>query len=300
MASGKETLFERYLAPLMGLFIDEKALLQSYESIDWQNRITRLQQPDFEYPDYYQGQNFHGVKGGYLTPQAAMSYDPITQYALPPNEQWVRQGLIDRIQGKPRRILDLGCGTGTTTQMLKRSFPDAEVIGLDLSPYMLVMAEDKAQQANLPIAWVHGQAEQTPFPDTSFDLVTIALLFHETPAAISRAILAESYRLLTVGGEVLVLDGCPKTLRQMHWITEIFEEPYIQEFVAGNVDAWLGAAGFGAIQHHDLWWLHQIWHGIKPIPGQDPDRARVQSHWDRNLEQLGAHDLPQPAFGSVG
>ncbi len=91
-------------------------------------------------PPYYSSQNFHGVKRGYLNPSAAVSYDPITQYVLVPGETVVRQALIDAIQVQPRRILDLGCGTGSTTLMLKQAFPQAEVLGLDLSPYMLVRA----------------------------------------------------------------------------------------------------------------------------------------------------------------
>ena len=64
---------------------------------------------------------------------------------------WVRESLVKAIQGTPRRILDLGCGTGTTTLMLKKRFSSAEVIGLDLSPHMLVVADHKAREANLDI-----------------------------------------------------------------------------------------------------------------------------------------------------
>lgn len=37
----------------------------------------------------------------------------------------------------PKRILDIGCSTGSSTVKLSESFPSAEIIGLDLSPYML-------------------------------------------------------------------------------------------------------------------------------------------------------------------
>nr|ADO19154.1 methyltransferase [Nostoc flagelliforme str. Sunitezuoqi] len=87
--------------------------------------------------------------------------------------------------------------------MLKQAFPEAEVIGLDLSPYMLVRAEDKARNAGLGIVWRHGNAEKTGFRDATFDLVTASLLFHETPDAVSQAILRESFRLLVAGGQVL-------------------------------------------------------------------------------------------------
>ncbi|XGV96674.1 MAG: class I SAM-dependent methyltransferase [Leptolyngbya sp. BL-A-14] len=267
MAVRKDTIFERFLAPVFKTFLlDQEGLRRFYESIDWQTAVTRLTDPTLVYPTYYSSQNFHGIEGGYLNTSAAVSYDPITQYALPPGEALVRQSFIDAIQAKPRRILDLGCGTGSTTLLLKRAFPQAEVIGLDLSPQMLVVAEHKATQAGLEIQWRHGNAEHTGLPDASFDLVTASLLFHETPPVVSQAILQESYRLLTVGGEVAILDGNQKMLRQTEWLTQIFEEPYIQAYADGSVDAWMGAAHFEAVQTQDLWWLHQITLGVKPLP----------------------------------
>ena len=95
MAVGKDTLFERFLAPIARLFIDEAALRQFYESIDWAAESDRLSDPTLTYPAYYSSQNFHGIDRGYLNISAAVSYDPITQYALPPGEALVRQGLLD-------------------------------------------------------------------------------------------------------------------------------------------------------------------------------------------------------------
>jgi ubiquinone/menaquinone biosynthesis C-methylase UbiE len=268
MTVRKDTIFERFLKPIAQILINEDELQQQYKNVDWQVEGDRFTNPALVYPNYYKSQNFHGIKGGYLNPGAAVSYDPVTQYALPPNETWVRQSLIDAIQSKPRRILDLGCGTGSTTLMLKQAFPQAEVIGLDLSPYMLVAASHKAKKTGLDIQWRHGKAEQTGFPDASFDLVTASLLFHETPPSITQAILQESYRLLTTGGEVLILDGNQKTLHQTDWLTEIFEEPYIKDYAAGSVDAWMGAAGFGAVKTQEMWMIHQVTRGVKPLPNQ--------------------------------
>jgi len=281
MAARTDTIFERFLAPIAKLVINQDELKRFHDSIDWESASDRLSNPTVHYPAYYSSQNFHGIEGGYLTIGAAVSYDPITQYALPPNEQWVRQALIDSVQSKPRRILDLGCGTGSTTLLLKKAFPDAEVIGLDLSPYMLVAAEHKAAQAGLEIQWRHGLAEQTGFPNASFDLVTASLLFHETPTAIAKNILRECHRLLTVGGEVLILDGNQKSLRQTEWLTDIFEEPYIRDYAQGSTDAWMGAAGFGRVQTQDFWLLHQVTHGVKAIASQSVEFSTP------NFEQVG-------------
>jgi ubiquinone/menaquinone biosynthesis C-methylase UbiE len=273
MATRKDTIWERFLSPVVRIFIDEKAIAELYKSIDWEKQADNWTHPSLVYPNYYSSQNFHGIEGGYLNSGAAVSYDPITQYALPPNETWIRQSLIDAIGGQPRRILDLGCGTGSTTLLLKQALRAAEVIGLDLSPYMLVMADYKAKKAQLDIEWRHGNAEATGFPHASFDVVTASLLFHETPPAVTKAILRECFRLLVPGGQVLILDGNQKTLRLLDWLNDIFEEPYIKDYAAGSVDAWMGAAGFEAVCTHDVWGLHQLTTAMKPIPGQEASTA---------------------------
>ncbi len=295
MAVRKDTLWDRFLSPIIRSFIDEEKLRQFYESKDWQAESDRFRRPDVTYPQYYSSQNFHGIEGGYLNGGAATSYDPITQYVLLPNENWVRQGLIDSIQGQPRRILDLGCGTGSTTLMLKEAFPQAEVVGLDLSPYMLVMADHKAKAANVDVQWHHGKAEETGFPDASFDLVTASLLFHETPPSVTQSILRECFRLLTTGGEVLILDGNQKTIRQVDWLTEVFEEPYIKAYAAGNLDAWMGAAGFEAVQTKDIFWVQQVTQGMKPIRVEGYSAAK-QVSTSNTLDDFGSEGIPAPAF----
>ena len=298
MAVGENTIWGRFLSPILGLLIDGEGLRRYGESVDWEEQSDRFRKDDVVIPAYYSSQNFHGIPGGYLNYNAAITYDPITQYVTPPNETWVRQELIDAIQVKPRRILDLGCGTASTTLMLKQAFPQAEVIGLDLSPYMLVRAAHKAESAGLEIKFSHGQAEATGLPANSFDLVTASLLFHEIPVSISQAILQESFRLLRVGGQVLVLDGNQKALCQLGWLNDIFEEPYIREYGAGSVDTEMDVAGFAAVHTKDVWWVHQITTGIKPISGLD-----VTNHSNiRKYEATAQEDLqifPSPAFDTT-
>ncbi|NER21382.1 MAG: class I SAM-dependent methyltransferase [Symploca sp. SIO1B1] len=296
MAVRKDTIWDRFLSPIIRSLIDEDKLRQFYYSTNWEAESDRFRNPQLNYPSYYASQNFHGIEGGYLNGTAANTYDPITKYVLPPNETWVRQGLIDAVKGTPRRILDLGCGTGSTTLMLKQAFPQAEVIGIDLSPYMLFMADYKAKSAGLELQWLHANAEETGFPDASFDLVTASLLFHETPSQVAQSILQEGFRLLIPGGEAIILDGNQHTLRQVDWLTEVFEEPYIKDFAAGSVDAWLGAAGFEGVQTQELWWVHQVTKGMKPLPVDKPTTSGDQATTSSIIEDLDSQGIPAPAF----
>lgn len=272
----QNTLFERFLAPVFGLLIDREALKRYRDSKDWEAEADRFRQPSLHYPAYYE-RNFHGINKGYLSIDAAVTYDPVTQYVLPPNEDWVRRGLLERIRCQPRRILDLGCGTGSTTLLLKKAFPQAEVIGLDLSPYMLVVAADKAEQAKLDIQFRQGNAEQTGFPDASFDLVTASLLFHELPPLIACNVLQEAFRLLKPGGEALILDGNQSTLLQTDWLTQVFEEPYIKDYAAGSVDDWMTTAGFGEVSTEEVWWVNQVTRGLKPLPYRKVEFGQPQT-----------------------
>ena len=300
MAVRQDTIWQKFLSPLVRLLIDEETLRNYGRSVDWEKESDLFHRGDVIIPTYYSSQNFHGIERGYLNYNAAVSYDAVTQYVLPPNETWIRQALIDTVKVKnPRRILDLGCGTGSTTLLLKQAFPGAEVIGLDLSPYMLVRASHKSDSAGLDIVWRHGNAENTAFADNSFDLVTASLLFHETPAVVSQGILQEAFRLLVTGGQVLILDGNQNNLRQVEWLNDVFEEPYVREYGSSSVDAWMGGAGFAEVRTQDVWWLNQLTSGIKPIIVEDGKLQTNQPQYtstnpeptiDHNLQ-----DFPSPA-----
>lgn len=265
MVGDQQSIKQRLLkSVLRGLISQDNQ--QWFEAVDWHSESDRFRQHDLTYPHYYSSQNFHGIEGGYLSEIAAITYDPVTALASPPNETWVRQQMVAAIQRQPQEILDIGCGTGTSTLMLKQAFPTAAVTGLDLSPYMLVVAAEKARSRGVTVKWQHGLAEATGFEAEQFDLVTAAFLFHETPPQISRLILQECCRLLKPGGQVLMLDGNQRVLRRADWLIKLSKEPYSQVYAAGNVQAWMDAAGFDATQTKAVGWIHQVNSGVKPIP----------------------------------
>ena len=75
----------------------------------------------------------------------------------------------------PRRALDIGTGTGAAAFLVARRFPTAEVVGVDLAAEMLGEAKRKTPPELVDrIRFEQADAERLPYPDESFDLVTLA------------------------------------------------------------------------------------------------------------------------------
>src|SRR5207237_3218273 len=107
---------------------------------------------------------------------------------------------------KYRRIVDLGCGFGKSTWPLKKAFPDAEVIGVDLAAPCLRLAARRADEQRLKIRFKQADAVSTGLEAGSADLVTSTMLVHELPLSVLPRIFAETARLLTPGGVLSFLD----------------------------------------------------------------------------------------------
>jgi demethylmenaquinone methyltransferase / 2-methoxy-6-polyprenyl-1,4-benzoquinol methylase len=124
---------------------------------------------------------------------------------------WKRR-LLKLANGRPgERALDLCCGTGDVAFALARQ--GVEVVGLDFSEPMLAVAAGrfkvqsskfKVRTATLPVQFLRGDAQQIPFPDDSFDLVTISYGLRNL--ADWELGLREMKRVIRPGGRILVLD----------------------------------------------------------------------------------------------
>ena len=130
-------------------------------------------------------------------------------------EQEVSRRLLERIDHRrrePRRILDLGCGTGDASRELKRAFRKARLVGLDLSPEMLARQQDKSSLLR-PLGAVCGDIGRLPFRDQAFDLVFSNMAAYWLP---DPAILFEEIRrVLQSDGLLLFSTLGPGSLTQL-------------------------------------------------------------------------------------
>jgi ubiquinone/menaquinone biosynthesis C-methylase UbiE len=117
--------------------------------------------------------------------------------------RWLKSRLPDFA---PETILDLGCGVGHSTLAYAPLYPDARLHGLDCGAALLRYGHRRAESLGIPVHFQQGDAEATPYPDASFDLVTSHIVLHETSTRALPAILKECYRLLKPGGVMLHID----------------------------------------------------------------------------------------------
>ncbi len=75
----------------------------------------------------------------------------------------------------PRRILDVGCGTGYLLRQLAARCPQAELAGIDPAPAMIEAARAAAAGDRLQL--VAGTAEELPWPAGTFNLVVSTTSF---------------------------------------------------------------------------------------------------------------------------
>ena len=104
------------------------------------------------------------------------------------------------------RVLDLGCGAGFDTLLAAQMVgPNSKVIGVDMTPQMIVKARNNAEILGLAnVELVLGAIEHLPLPDASFDLVISNGVFNLCPD--KPRVLSEVFQVLKPGGRLQMAD----------------------------------------------------------------------------------------------
>ncbi len=108
----------------------------------------------------------------------------------------------------PFRVLDLACGTGIYLNVQCAEFTEQSIEwhGFDASDAMLAIARQKVPG----VTYAQGTAENLPYPDNFFDVVTCHFAFHHFPEKSQS--LREISRVLREGGSVKILNIPPEEM----------------------------------------------------------------------------------------
>ena len=173
-------------------------------------------------------------------------YDPLLKWVM--REETFKRKLVQQANIHPQmKILDLGCGTGTLTLMLKHAHPEAEITGMDGDSQVLDIARQKSRGKD--IQWDEGLASSLPYPDSVFDRVVTSLVIHHLVTDDKRRSFKEIYRVLKPNGELHILDfGAPhssltrfmtKYMRRLEETADNFD---------GQIPLFVTEAGFGSVK----------------------------------------------------
>ena len=102
-------------------------------------------------------------------------------------------------------VLDVACGTGNASIPLARR--GSRVTGVDIAPNLLEQARERAAAEGLQILFEEGDAEQLPYPDSTFDAVVT--MFGAMFAPQPERVVAECGRVLKPGGLLAMANWTP-------------------------------------------------------------------------------------------
>ena len=210
----------------------------------------------------------------------ARRYDVTNEVLSAGNAALWRIATVRAIAPQPsERVLDLACGTGTSTAAIAKRA--GEVVGLDFSEGMIAEAHRRHPQ----LAFVAGDAQALPFGDDEFDAVTVS--FGLRNMRDPHLALTEMHRVLKPGGRVVVCEFSTPNRALVRagyglYLREVL--PFIARVTSSNAEAyeylgesieawpdqvelsaWIRGAGFTRVAHRDLTaGIVALHRGVKP------------------------------------
>lgn len=162
------------------------------------------------------------------------------------DKRWRRLAAQTCLENKPRRVLDLGCGTGDLTISIARlAGKDTDLTGLDYSQPMLEKAQQKAVKAGVQklARFIHGEANRLPFPDAHFDCVGISFAFrnltYKNP--LGPIHFAEVKRVLKPDGRYVIVESSQPEDRLIRALFHLYLRLFVQPVgivLSGNPGAY--------------------------------------------------------------
>lgn len=152
-----------------------------------------------------------------------------------------RRKLVNRLSHfHPKSILDVATGTGDLALLICDLEPE-KITGIDIAADMLAIAKQKVVQKHLQelLIFQEGDAEDLPFPEESFDAVTVAFGVRNFEN-LERG-LSEMKRVMRTGGVMMILEfshPVASPWKQLYGVYAKYMIPFIGKMVSGNQQAY--------------------------------------------------------------
>ena len=168
------------------------------------------------------------------------SYD--LQWSIDPGYRKGLRKLVELVIEKNDRVLDVGCGTGSATVV---AAPRAkEVVGIDLSPHMIELAEDKARKKCISNTCLFASSVEDYRPDEAFDKVISSFMIPHVKPHLRPQIYSCMFDFLKPGGLVGLFGSRGEVCDVYETTDEIVEN--------------LTRSGFTEIKLYDVYDIYRI------------------------------------------
>lgn len=234
------------------------------------------------------GKQGMGSSVGDFFNRVSNQYDQSIRKAIPPYQEMFEAvlGYCFLECSHPLSILELGCGTGNLSLLLRQMFPHAHLTLVDLSHEMLQQASFKLGGEGAQLSLVEGGFMDIQFPDNAFHVIVSSMALHHLTDDEKPILYQRMHRWLEPGGlfrcadETLALPSEAHDANIAHWeqwakqngatdeeITLWTEhaEAYDHYAPLAMHFQWLKEAGFTQV---DCYWRKLMWTvfgGQKPL-----------------------------------
>ncbi|MBE0608003.1 MAG: class I SAM-dependent methyltransferase [Dehalococcoidia bacterium] len=161
--------------------------------------------PEMAYPRWYL-HRWHFLPEGYLSRRGAAGYERVIRnlYNAGQEDVLVRK-VVRRVRAvRPASVVELGCGPGRLLTALANAEAAPEIVGLDLSPYMLERAKARLQQGEARL--LHADGLAVPANQGAFDVAVAAHYVGHLPGEIRAQAVHEITRIVRPGGRVIIAE----------------------------------------------------------------------------------------------
>ena len=202
------------------------------------------------------------------------------------------------------RILDFGCGSGASTAILARTFPDSSIVGIELEPDLLSIARQRANFYCLKNVEFHLSPSAFDLPPNieTFDYVVMSAVYEHLLPNERKVVLNKLWECIRKGG-ALFLDQTPNQLFPIELHTTYL--PFINYF-PDSLAYWYARKFSKRIDPADSWTsllrqgvrgatIGEIMKNIEPANGRpallQPSRVGIHDHVDLWFANTNPHRL---------
>ncbi len=203
---------------------------------------------DTDYPEYF-NRKYHFQTDGYTSEHSASLYDHQVDLLFAGMAGPMRRTILEELRGfSPKNIVELGCGTGSGTEIVAKHLKDSRIIATDLSHEYISFAQKKHKLENVEFKQMNGLKLSG-----EFDFIYHVFLLHELPSKERRELLKKQVNSLTLTGKGVILESLQKG--DIPFLDEVlddfpkyYHEPFYKHYIENPVELELEKLGAKNIQ----------------------------------------------------